>query len=72
LTSGAIHQESHLMDYHLILVEFLVLDSLIKNDLFQWQHSFHDPILRNDKSYQDIFNSKNQNPERWIENTFNK
>jgi TFIIF-interacting CTD phosphatase-like protein len=39
------------------------------NDLFQWQRSFHDSILRNDKSYQDIFNYKNQNPEKWIEDT---
>ena len=45
---------------------------LAGNDLFQWKRSFHDPILRNDNSYQNSSNYISKNPEKWIENTFNK
>ena len=45
---------------------------LAGNNLFQWQRSFHDHIVRNDYSYQNIFNYITQNPEKWVEDTYNK
>ena len=45
---------------------------LAGNDSFQWQRSFHDHIVRNDNSYQNISNYITQNPEKWMEDRFNK
>ena len=45
---------------------------LAGNDLFKWQRSFHDHIVRNDYSYQNIYNYITQNPEKWVEDTYNK
>ena len=44
---------------------------LAGNQLFQWQRSFHDHIVRNNISYQRIFNYITQNPEKWNEDTLN-
>ena len=45
---------------------------LAGNESFQWQRSFHDHIVRNDNSYKNISNYITQNPENWLEDTFNK
>ncbi len=45
---------------------------LAGNNLFQWQRSFHDHIVKDNKSYQNIFIYINQNPENWAEDRFNK
>ncbi|MCD6354423.1 MAG: transposase, partial [Prolixibacteraceae bacterium] len=45
---------------------------LAENNLFQWQRSFYDHIVKNKKSYRNIFNYINQNPENWNEDTFNE
>jgi putative transposase len=37
---------------------------------FSWQRSFHDHIIRNDKSYHNISNYIDLNPEKWIADTF--
>ncbi len=45
---------------------------LVGNDSFQWQRSFHDHIVRNDYAYQNIDSYITKNPEKWVEDTFNK
>ncbi len=37
---------------------------------FSWQRSFHDHIIRNDKSYHNISNYIDLNPEKWVADTF--
>ena len=37
---------------------------------FTWQRSFHDHIIRNDKSYHNISNYIDLNPEKWVSDTF--
>lgn len=37
---------------------------------FSWQRPFHDHIIRNDKSYQNISNYIDLNPEKWESDTF--
>lgn len=37
---------------------------------FSWQRSFHDHIIRNDKSYHNISNYIDLNPEKWVSDTF--
>lgn len=37
---------------------------------FAWQRSFHDHIIRNEKSYQNISNYIDLNPEKWMTDTF--
>ena len=37
---------------------------------FQWQRSFHDHIIKDKKSYLNIFNYIETNPERWDEDKF--
>jgi REP element-mobilizing transposase RayT len=37
---------------------------------FAWQRSFHDHIIRNEKSYQKIFNYIICNPQKWVEDKF--
>lgn len=37
---------------------------------FEWQSLFHDHIIRNDKSYQNISNYIINNPKKWNEDTF--
>lgn len=37
---------------------------------FAWQRSFHDHIIRNERSFQNISNYINLNPEKWIADTF--
>ncbi len=37
---------------------------------FQWQRSFHDHIIKDEKSYLNIFNYIETNPERWDEDKF--
>ena len=39
---------------------------------FEWQRSFHDHIVRDAKSYENIFNYIKDNPNRWTKDTFNK
>ena len=39
--------------------------------LFEWQRSFHDHIIRNEKTYLNIMNYITTNPERWSNDTFN-
>lgn len=39
---------------------------------FKWKRSFHDHIIRNDKSYQNIINYIHNNPEKWASDTFKK
>ena len=41
------------------------------NPNFNWQRSFHDHIVRNEKRYNIIFNYITDNPKRWKEDTFN-
>lgn len=38
---------------------------------FQWQSRFHDHIIRNDQSFQNISNYIINNPENWTEDQFN-
>ena len=38
---------------------------LLGYDDFKWQRSFHDHIIRNDKSYQNIIDYINENPIKW-------
>ncbi|NDP28399.1 MAG: hypothetical protein GZ087_13385 [Flavobacterium sp.] len=40
------------------------------NVKFAWQRSFHDHIIRNEKSYLNIFNYIDSNPENWQADTF--
>ena len=37
---------------------------------FRWQRSFHDHIIRNHESYQNIVNYIETNPERWVNDKF--
>lgn len=37
---------------------------------FSWQRSFHDHIIRNEKSYQNISNYIDLNPQNWDKDTF--
>ncbi|MBF4472510.1 transposase [Flavobacterium sp. HJJ] len=37
---------------------------------FAWQRSFHDHIIRNERSYQNISNYIDLNPEKWMADTF--
>ena len=37
---------------------------------FSWQRSFHDHIIRNEKSYQNISNYIDLNPQNWNRDTF--
>lgn len=37
---------------------------------FSWQRSFHDHIIRNEKSYQNISNYIDLNPQNWNKETF--
>jgi REP element-mobilizing transposase RayT len=37
---------------------------------FAWQRSFHDHIIRNEKSYFNISNYIDTNPEKWMNDTF--
>jgi len=37
---------------------------------FAWQRSFHDHIIRNEKSYTTIFNYVDRNPQKWHQDTF--
>lgn len=39
---------------------------------FSWQRSFHDHIIRNDKSYRTISNYIDQNPSKWESDKFFK
>ncbi|WP_179317537.1 transposase [Winogradskyella undariae] len=39
---------------------------------YKWKRSFHDHIIKNDKSYQNIVNYIHHNPEKWEDDTFNK
>ncbi len=42
-----------------------------RND-FQWQRSFHDHIIRNEKSYEEIINYIETNPQRWADDKYSK
>jgi len=42
---------------------------LLGYDEFNWQRSFHDHIIRNDVSYNNITNYINSNPLKWEEDT---
>jgi len=37
---------------------------------FAWQRSFHDHIIRNNESYQKIYNYIINNPQKWVEDKF--
>ena len=37
---------------------------------FAWQRSFHDHIIRNEKSYKNIMNYIDLNPEKWHQDSF--
>ncbi|WP_417940484.1 transposase [Flavobacterium sp. RS13.1] len=39
-------------------------------EVFSWQRSFHDHIIRNDKSYHNISNYIDLNPQKWVSDTF--
>lgn len=39
---------------------------------FQWQSRFHDHIIRNDKSFQNISNYIVNNPEKWPADKFSQ
>lgn len=39
-------------------------------DLKVWQRSFHDHIIRNEKSYQQIWQYIENNPQKWEEDCF--
>jgi NADP-dependent 3-hydroxy acid dehydrogenase YdfG len=39
---------------------------------FKWKRSFHDHIIKNSKSYQNIINYIQQNPSKWDKDVFNK
>lgn len=48
---------------------------LAGNNDFKWQRSFHDHIVRNQSSYDNIYNYISENPKRWksdIHNTQNE
>lgn len=45
---------------------------LLGNNDFSWQRSFHDHIVRNENSFQNIYNYITDNPSRWKEDKFNK
>jgi REP element-mobilizing transposase RayT len=45
---------------------------LLENYEFSWQRSFHDHIVRNENSFNNIYNYITDNPSRWKEDTFNK
>ena len=38
---------------------------------FAWHRSFHDHIIRDEKSYVNIFNYISDNPKKWNEDRFN-
>ncbi len=38
---------------------------------FAWHRSFHDHIIKNEQSYQNIFNYISNNPNKWNEDRFN-
>ena len=44
---------------------------LTGNHIFKWQRSFHDHIVRNNISYNNIDNYITQNPVKWVEDTYN-
>ncbi len=39
---------------------------------FKWKRSFHDHIIRNSRSYQNIVNYIQHNPSKWDKDVFNK
>lgn len=39
---------------------------------FAWHRSFHDHIIRNEKSYTNIFNYISNNPNNWHKDKFHK
>ncbi|MCK6614764.1 MAG: hypothetical protein L6Q47_11045 [Ignavibacteriaceae bacterium] len=39
---------------------------------FQWQRSFHDHMIRNEKSYEEIVNYIETNPLRWADDKYSK
>lgn len=41
-------------------------------ETFAWHRSFHDHIIRNEKTYNKIFNYINSNPDRWAADKFYK
>ncbi|MBE6946026.1 MAG: hypothetical protein E7459_08070 [Ruminococcaceae bacterium] len=43
---------------------------LIQPDIQVWQRSFHDHIIRNQASYEKIWNYIDHNPEKWFEDCF--
>ncbi len=43
-----------------------------KHIKFAWQPRFHDHIIRNEKSYQNIANYIENNPKNWVEDKFRK
>ncbi len=45
---------------------------LAGNNSFLWQRSFYDHIVRNNESYERIYNYISQNPAKWQDDTFNK
>ena len=45
---------------------------LLGNHNFNWQRSFHDHIVRDERRYNNIFNYINDNPARWKKDVFNK
>ncbi|MEI7596125.1 MAG: transposase [Bacteroidota bacterium] len=45
---------------------------LAGNTDFKWQRSFHDHIIRNNTSYENIFNYISENPAKWTEDLFIK
>lgn len=44
---------------------------LLGTTTFEWQRSFHDHIVRNSISYENIFNYITDNPKRWDKDIFN-
>ena len=43
---------------------------LINPDIIVWQRSFHDHIIRNQNSYEEIWNYISDNPRKWKEDCF--
>jgi len=41
-------------------------------DAFAWHRSFHDHIIRDEKSYRNIMNYIQDNPNRWLSDKFYK
>lgn len=70
----SVHEEIKIKSLSSLIGAFKTTSSKIIHQAgfldFAWQRSFHDHIIRNEKSYLNISNYIDSNPERWTVDAF--